>query len=569
MDGSNEGHRGVVPPRISAFVLAGALVAYFAAFALLTYPAICDFSARFFVDRGDGFQNIWNIWWLSKAVRTGVNPWFTPYLHYPSGTTLVAHTLNPFNGFIAIPLVPFVGMVRAVNAIVVFSFVAGGVTACTLAYRITGDALASFVAGFVFTFCNYHFAHAEGHLNLVSLEWIPLFLLSFWELLERPSSLKGLGAAFALGLVALCDYYYLLYCVLSGAILLVVRFAPRRAWTALAHRHHLQTLAIFAAASCVFVVPLVWGVLALSRHETLIGAHDPLEFSMDLLSPVVPGGHWRFARLTASFWSRLPGNIHESSVDQGISVLALAGIALWRRPADARAWLPWAAITSVFALLSFGPRLQVAGRMSQIPMPYAALAHVLPPLRLSGCPVRMAVMVSLGLGILAGQGLRCMLRRGASLGAIAVGVGLAALLVVEYLPAPIPRTSPQVPGFVAALRDAPKSGGLIDVGAAMGPTAALYYQTIHEIPMVSGYLSRVPKSVADSTAALERIAKQGRSRELCERYGIRYFVFRASTLVAGDFAGAYPWFSNSGLKFYDAGRLWSCGSLRTSATSTR
>ena len=61
------------------------------------------------------------------------------------------------------------------------------------------------------------------------------------------------------------------------------------------------------------------------------GAHPPKEFSLDLLAPVIPGGHWRFADLTQPFWSRLPGNIHESSVHVGVSVIGLAGYTWIRR----------------------------------------------------------------------------------------------------------------------------------------------------------------------------------------------------------------------------------------------
>src|SRR5450756_449952 len=207
------------------FLLPAAL--YFALFCLLTYPLITMFSTRLFGDLGDGVQNYWNLWWMNKSIVQMRAPfWKTPYLHYPYGTTLLGHTLNPFNGFMAIPMLRFLTLLQAYNVIVVFSFVMGGVTAFWLAYYITRAYWPSFLGGCVFTFSAFHFAHAEGHMQLVSLEWLPLFSLLWYMLVEKPRPLLGVAAALALFTVVLCDYYYMFYSVLL-AILMVIWKAAR------------------------------------------------------------------------------------------------------------------------------------------------------------------------------------------------------------------------------------------------------------------------------------------------------------------------------------------------------
>jgi len=199
------------------------LALYALLFAAFTFPLLGDFSTHFFTNDADGLSNVWNLWWVDTALtRLGTSPFFTKYLHPPHGTTLLGHTLNPFNGLVAAGLEPWLGLVRAHNVIVVFAFVFGAWTAFRLALHVTGRTAASLIAGFAFGFSSYHFAHTEGHLNLVSLEWIPLFLLAWLRLLERPSAARAIGAALALLLVLLCDYYYFLYCVLAGALVLAV-----------------------------------------------------------------------------------------------------------------------------------------------------------------------------------------------------------------------------------------------------------------------------------------------------------------------------------------------------------
>ena len=75
----------------------------------------------------------------------------------------------------------------AYNTITIFAFVMGGLTMYWLAYHLTRSFWGSLLAGFIFTFSNYHFMHAQGHLQLISLEWIPLFVLC-WYCLDQQTA---------------------------------------------------------------------------------------------------------------------------------------------------------------------------------------------------------------------------------------------------------------------------------------------------------------------------------------------------------------------------------------------
>jgi len=143
---------------------------YFLMFCLLTYPLILKFFTHFFTDAGDGLQSVWNLWWVDLAVRRpDLYPtiWQTPLLHWPSGTSLLGQTLNPFNGFWAVFLLKFMSLTVAFNTITIFGFVMGGVTMYWLSHYLTRSFWGSLIAGFIFTFSNYHFSHVNGHLQLV------------------------------------------------------------------------------------------------------------------------------------------------------------------------------------------------------------------------------------------------------------------------------------------------------------------------------------------------------------------------------------------------------------------
>jgi hypothetical protein len=503
------------------------LLVYGLTFTVLTFPLITRFSSHFFADTRDGLQNVWNIWWVNKSVRELHQlPWHTHLLHYPYGISLLPHTLNPFNGFMAIPLLRIMSLEQAHNVMVIFSFIVGGLTAFLLAYHFTAAYWPSVVGGFIFTFSNFHFAHAQGHLQLVSLEWIPLFLLLWCSLLDKPRVWTGLAVSAALFLVLLCDYYYYFFCVLAGGLVLLWRVSLDGA--AALRRAHCLPLAAFAAGCLVSSGPLVGALLWLAHHDRLVGAHEANVYSLDLLAPFIYGGHWRFSQWTQGYWSKLSGNIHESSVHIGLTVLVVAAYACWVKNALARPTGVglWMLIGGFFAVFSLGPALHIWG-VEVVPgrLPYAWLERIFPPLRMSGVPVRMIVMTQLSAALLCAWGLDHILRAKRP-GRLVAAIGLG-LLLFEYLPAPIPTTRPETPAYVEFVRGLPTRGGIVDLYAGVNSPQALLWQTRHGKPIAFGYVSRVPQSKLLKDLELRALLDSGNFQEACSR-------FRVSEIVTND-----------------------------------
>jgi hypothetical protein len=511
------------PPALPALV--GVTAFYAAAFFVLTWPSVTRFRTHWFADDVDGLQNVWNLWWVQRAVVVlHQSPWYTHDLHFPYGSSLLAHTLNPFNGFVAVALAPFVSPLAVHNTLVTFGFVAGGVTAYLLAHHLIRSHLPSVLAGFIFTFSSFHFAHAEGHLQLVSLEWIPLFVLLWLKLVTEPSIARGIGAAIVLFLVILCDYYYFLYCVVTGILILGWWVFHHRGTNELFDRQRIAALSAFtlvaATTSGIVAGSLVWS----NMRDPLTGAHPASEFSLDLLSPLIYGAHWRFGSLTKPFWIRLAANVHESSVHLGFSVIVLALYA-WRKRHVSGAPIInlFAFLLLFFLVLAFGPTPQIAGKAilgDHAVLPYGWLETLVPPLAISGVPIRMMVMVMLSAAILAGFGFSLLLR--GSAGRQRVAVAIACLLAIEYWPKPLPNLSVPVPKYVDIVRDLPGRDGVLDTVAT--PSVAMFYQTIHQKPLAFGYLAREPASVAAHDRQLETLLSQARFDRLWPDYRLRYVV---------------------------------------------
>ena len=502
---------------------------YLLAFCIITFPTITHFNTRFLTDAGDGLQNVWNIWWINNVIsHPGLYPsiWHTELLHWPFGTTLYGQTLNPFNGLTAIVLLRFLSLVQTFNTLIVFAFVMGGVTAYWLSYHLTRSYWGSLVAGYIFTFSSYHLAHFYGHMQLISLQWIPLFILCWVILVDRPSILLALAASLTLFLVLLCDYYYFFFCILTGGLFILWRMIERRNIRFFFQRDYLIPFSIFLFSTLLTCGQIVFPLMRLSRIDPFLDAHKPESFSLDLFGLLIPGAGWKFNAWTQGYWSKLSLGLSEASVYLGYTVIILLVYVWIKRKnivfVDSSKITFWYLLLAFFFLMALGPALQIAGKIVyQGIMPYTILETVLPFLKLSGVPIRMVVMVTLAASVLSALAMRELLTTSAKQRYFAFA--LLTLLIFETLPAPLPSTPAEIPDYVSALEQLPSDGGVLDL-AASTRYLQLYYQTAHHKPLVFGYVSRLPASVAEQEAGLKRAINRQEYDKLWDTYHIRYIV---------------------------------------------
>jgi hypothetical protein len=504
-------------------LLIAPLLFYFVCFVLLTFPLILKFHTHYFQDFGDGCQNLWNMWWVNKAVTELNQPvWWTNYLHHPHGTTLLGHTLNPFNGFVGIALQRFLTLSEAFNVMVMFGFVAGGWAAFYLAYVFSRSYRGSMLAGYIFTFSSYHFGHAQGHMQLVSLEWLPLFIAVFYLLLDGPTTFRAVASAAVLFLVVLCDYYSTLYSVFAGAIIFVHMAWARRDFLFIVRGKYLRPICVFTGLSLVTTGALLGSfVVANATDPFTPGTTDG---GLDPMSLVIYGAHWRFGELTEPFWSRLPLDPTETTVHLGFAVIFVLVYAwIVRKKIGSPHLGLWYFIFFFFAIMALGPTLRIGGKaLPNVITPYRVLGYLVPPLRVAGCTVRMAVMLYLSAGVIFAMAYErlfsALFRRAA------VRLLFIALLVVEYLPSPMSATPLHVPPYIEAIKQLPP-GAIADL--LNDKFSAHYYHILHGRPRMVGLLSRYPESVERKYTEFDEkliLDVPRHSRKLYDEYRLRYIL---------------------------------------------
>lgn len=559
------------PYRHHLFALLGFLILTL----LMTYPLVRDSNRAIPGDGFDGWQNVWNLWWAKRALLIeGVNPYFTRFVDYPDGVYLYFHTLNIFNGLTFLPFALNSGNLVAYNVAVVFSFVVGGYGAYLLTLYAIHQAspgrrplsphahLAAFLGGVVFTFAPYHMAHLLGHMQLISLEWLPFYALlivkqidkyqipDFKSQISRPLRYALIAVVF-LVLVAACDWYYAFYMVLFTGLYLLWTIWRRREWQA-------PTLSVvtigllFVLVTSPLLVPMVREALTANYMVPPRGSTERL--SADLIAFLTPSElHPLWGELAARWAGRFTASVSERTVFAGYSVLALSLLSLLTQWRAARFW---ALSALFFALMSLGPVLHVGGAtqfgsIGPIPLPYALLHRAIPLLRISRSVSRFDVMVMLSLGVMAAIGLNWLLNRlvGAGYNGVVrwlVAVGALAGVGLEFWVAPYPMSLPEIRPFHYQLAQDPEFFAVMDIPMDWDRPANLLYQTVHQRPTVSGYTSRTnPQSPAWRTPVLDTFrymgpdVNSGQPRALAPSVltdlNVRYVIVHKTDLPPGDY----------------------------------
>jgi hypothetical protein len=446
---------------------------------------------------GDAWSNLWNLHHIDRALQCGCTPFFTDQLWAPEGTRLVSHTLSISSTVPGSLLGRVVGFPLAYNILVLGSFVLAAVTMYRLVRRLGVAPGPALVGALVFAFAPHRSARALGHLNLLGSGWIPLGLEGLLILSRGHGRRKFGGAALAIVAFAgltLCDWYLT---ILGG--LAAGSFAAFELWRT-ATRSRRVLLGAFLLVAVLSVAPAVPLAIELAQDsDGSRGGHDAKWCSVALTSLVIPGR----IQLISAFTRPLTERNHQSPVEAAayLGLLPLACVVVcitpWRkRPRE----LDFALASGAVALvLSLGPYARVFDRLLEVPLPYALLERLVPPLRIGGCVNRFHLLVFLPLALATAFALDRLAARVRRPSALYVIVAL--LIAVEYAPMdPGVSTWPLTPPDPAlrALSDSGIPGGVLDIDPGQD---ALIRQLQHQRPITFGWIARRPRMLFKARAA--------------------------------------------------------------------
>jgi hypothetical protein len=226
------------------------------------------------------------------------------------------------------------------NLLYLSTFVLSGLGTYLFVRELTGNSRAAFVAGVLFAFAPYRFPQSS-HLQVLSSQWMPFALYGFrryFDSLDAQAPARGgrwrplLGAAAALVAQNLSSTYYLMFFSPFVAAYVGWEIWQRRLWTRARLWMQLTAAAVGVAA---LTIPLLLPYAAVqeqlqiarSRGELSMYAADVYSYATAVREQIVWGSR-------ARAFPKAEGDLFPGLI---AVILAIGGVATWRRDGDAGA----------------------------------------------------------------------------------------------------------------------------------------------------------------------------------------------------------------------------------------
>lgn len=503
-----------------------AALGYLVCLAIATDPVMRNLGRGIPGGGSDPAIHLWTLRWYERCLLEGELPFRCEGLNAPVG---ISTGQNPA---LHLPAILFLTLrfvttndTLRYDLIWMFGFLTTGLGTAWLALRVVKDRLSAWLAGLLAMLSAPMLLHGHGHIELIQLGSVPLFLGAWLAWLERPGRGRFLGAVGAYLLVAMSAQYFALMTI-APAIVMLTWIAKgssdgmfgwlRRRWGGLAGFGLLSLHGI----SLLYVSQLL-AIVGGMRMERLRSEFDA--YGVPWWAYVIPIPGLGFERAVALNWwtPEYGARVVEIGSYQGIVMLALLAVSMMGRVRFDRRWMWWS-LLALSCVLSFGSALKVGGWT--VPMPSSWLYDLFPPVRLTRVPGRYNLFVVVFGAVIASVALRAIFSRLPRSGMKGVCVvGLAILVILDLGRRPFPLSELEGPPEVYASLAARNPGStLLEVpqyDTHGGPEALelsgmlSYWQATHRLQTTAGYTAVANLAyewrLGHTSPFLDRLVRQG------------------------------------------------------------
>jgi len=164
---------------------------------------------------------------------------------------------------IAFPIILiFNNPILAYNIILLFSFILSGYSMFLLIDYYITDKQVSFVGGIAFAFCTVRFAHL-GHLQLLTVQWLPLCLLYLDRFLHKGDHRSLILLYIFYVLQILSSWYLAFYATISLVIYaLLVTLTNKVIYKNLFTIRHVLMIILFVVSVGLVVTPFAFALFS-------------------------------------------------------------------------------------------------------------------------------------------------------------------------------------------------------------------------------------------------------------------------------------------------------------------
>jgi hypothetical protein len=488
--------------------------------AAMTWPQALHLGSRA-TPHHDVYFNMWRLRWFAHALTTSPARLFDGNIFHPERLTLAYSDAMIVEGVVAAPLL-WAGLppVLVHNLLLLGAIAASGLAMCALARYLTGSLGAGLIAGVVFAFAPYRFAHIM-HMELQWTMWMPLAFLALHRTFDTGRWKYGLATGACIALQLLSSIYYgvfLASLIGLGALLLMAR--DRKVALSTALLRLTAGAAVAAAIGAVYAVPYLQARARVGERS----ADEVVRYSAK------PANY-----LAATSTNRLYGDApasrggDERRLFPGAIPAVLAMISLLLRTPSRRA--------IVYLLLFVAAFETSLGSYGHI---YPWLYEHVAPYRGLRAPARLGVFVLMFLAVLAAYGYHALVERRRAGVRYALVTLLTLGLIAEYqVTLPLAAFANTAPPIYHVLRTQPR-GTVAELPMPLadrlpGRDAEYsYFSTFHWFPLVNGYSGTYPPSFFARLDAMENFPDE-RSILQLRRDNVAYVVVHGSAYSEAAF----------------------------------
>lgn len=494
---------------------------------LVTYPFIFNFSTHVWGYVGDNWGSIWQAWWEKQAAIVGVDHSITPLVGYPWGTNVGLGGVKEWLWWGPVKFFTLLlGEVPAFNLVSLLSFPMAGLTCYWLVSFVLERnrsnhklprlpkyltsfakvSLPAFVSGLVYSFAPYHFWQSYTHISLGQIQWLPLYFLALLYFFEKPNIKSGLLWGVSFGALVYSSFYYTYFVVLVSIPLVLLCLArqprllrQRSAWFGLI------ALALISAAS---LVPVYFSIF----QGRVVGAagdilhrdiQDLLSLSLRPWDFIIPApDHFLFGKFTDLIYAWIRGfsmDFKTISAYLPERVVYVGWVGLLLTGVSAITWVKGGkrGMGGMCGfVLFFGLLVLLAGLLGlppfiyfkthKIVFPAYYLYKLFPMFRVY---TRTAVLIQLGIAVLAGFGLQLIFHKIKKLFIkIAFTLGVLLLILLEFQGESYKNTTEfanleKVNPAYEWLIEKGKPGAIIEYPQEYDTQEALFFQRLHRRPI--------------------------------------------------------------------------------------
>ena len=526
---------------------------------LLTFPLIRHMVNGLFI--GDPSLNTWILAWDVHSILTNPSNLFNANIFYPFTENTLAFSEHLFsNILISFPIIVMThNPILAYNLIFLLSFILSGFGMFLLVNHYLNDKYSAFLAGIIFAFCTYRFAHL-GHLQLLTAQWMPFSFLYLDKFLHKSTNKNLVLFSLFFILQVLSSWYYAVYITIALVLyflyMLVSDYTIRK--KIFSDTNFQFKVILFVVFSIIIILPFAQPYIQVSHEYGFTRHSTEVEYySADVGDYfLTPPNNIIYGKISQPYHENRNWGEHSLFPGMGVIFLSLYGllsIIKFKIGNSKKRGLIYTGgsmqnfylFLAFFAfILTLGPHLNFFGHSIDITLPYTYFYEYLPGFGSMRAPSRFNIIVMLSLSVLAGYGLNKLIKSRRKTKKTLISVIFILIILSEslYVPVgigitPVGEGIPEVYKWLAnekddfAIVELP-TGYFTPTGNNLWyDTKYMYYSTYHWKKLVNGYSGFFPPGYISILDHLQTFPSND-SINLLQQLGVKYVIIHSNEIDA-------------------------------------